>query len=260
VLQRLRTTADSPIDPTRGSRPEPPVREVLTPVGEAPSRPAWDPYNPHHAICYFFFKNGSCSKDGRCKFIHSLGPSLPVAPSVHEQIRIFAKTPCLDFQKGYCKYASASECKFSHTIEPTENIMRATVNPPRQEGASHTFSRVNSVSEFPSKAANELQTTTNNSTNSIRGPATENFHAIAPATPKSQTRPSWNLSDPWNSICYFWHTTGKCIKGDNCPYGHNNNPNLALAPSPKEQATIRSVAAREPAAQRYYSYELTSGR
>ncbi|KAH8769584.1 hypothetical protein F5882DRAFT_301843, partial [Hyaloscypha sp. PMI_1271] len=71
-------------------------------------------------------------------------------------------------------------------------------------------------------------------------PPGRNFHAIAPATPKSQTRPSWNLSDPWNSICYFWHTTGKCIKGDNCPYGHNNNPNLALAPSPKEQAMIRT--------------------
>lgn len=262
VLQRLRTTADSPIDPTRGSRPEPPLREVLTPVGEAPSRPAWDPYNPHHAICYFYFNNGSCSKDRRCKFIHSLEPSLPVAPSVHEQTKMFAKTPCLDFQKGFCKYASTSECKYSHPIEPTENITRATVNPPRQEGASHTVSRVNSVSELASKAASEPQTTTNNSTNSTRGPATEYFHAIdaiAPSTPKSQTRPSWNPSDPTNSICYFWHTTGKCIKGDNCPYGHNNDPNLALAPSPKEQATIRSTALREPAAQRYYSYKLTIG-
>jgi len=48
-------------------------------------------------------------------------------------------------------------------------------------------------------------------------------------------RPQWNPRDPLNAICYFWATQGSCTKSRTCRYLHENDPNIAIAPSPSAQ-------------------------
>lgn len=250
VLQNLRMATDSPRDPSHKTRPESPLKKVFTPDTEPASRPPWDPYNPTHAICHFHFTNGTCSKGSRCKYIHSLQPSLPVAPSVSEQTQIFARTPCLDFQKGYCKYSATSDCRFSHEIQMPQKTTYETrdnqASRVREEGSSYRPSSV-SQSEPAKKAVSELQTRTKDPKSSVRGPAAEYFQTTAIST-GSRTRPRWNPFDPYNSICHFWHMKGECTRGDSCTFCHSSDPNLPIAPPPSEQASLRAAALREEAA------------
>ncbi|KAE9362742.1 hypothetical protein N431DRAFT_391230, partial [Stipitochalara longipes BDJ] len=242
VLQTLRTTNDSPMDPAHERRPEAPLKETTIPNGEAPSRPAWDPYMPTHAICHFYFNNGSCSKEFRCKYIHSLAPSLPIAPSIREQAKIFARTPCLDFQKGFCRYTATSDCRFLHH---TESPKKKDEVRKEQSAASPQARSSRLVSEQGASSTDtslsEVRVITNPTSGSSRGPAAEFHHIMPPRAPKSQTRPEWDPFDPFNSICYFWYTNGDCIKGRNCNFAHNEDPDLPIAPAPQDQAAIKKT-------------------
>jgi hypothetical protein len=261
VLQRLRKTTDSPRDPTDRPRPESPLKEVSTPVREPPSRPPWDPYNPTHAICHFWFSNGACSKGSHCKYIHGSQPNVPIAPSIHEQSKIFAHTPCRDFQNGFCKYTATSDCRFSHrlqspqkkTYEPRNDqrgLFREEEAPSRQSSGPQP--------EPVTKAVSENQTTINNSTDSGRGPVAEYFQMIGPTAAQIKTRPPWNPFDPFNLICYFWHTNGECSKGRDCTFQHSDDPTLPIAPPPSDHASIRAAALREESAKRYLSAGYSS--
>ncbi len=250
VLQNLRMATDSPRDPSHKTRPESPLKKVSTPDSEAASRPPWDPYNPTRAICHFHFTNGTCSKGSRCKYIHSLQPSLPVAPSIYEQSQIFARTPCLDFQNGHCKYSATSDCRLSHEIQMPQKKTYETrddqASRVREEGSSYRPSSV-SQSEPAKKAVSELQTKPKDSKSSVRGPAGEYFETAANST-GLRTRPRWNPFDPYNSICHFWHMKGECSRGNSCTFCHSSDPNLPIAPPPSEQASLRAAALREEAA------------
>ncbi|KIM99026.1 hypothetical protein OIDMADRAFT_166633, partial [Oidiodendron maius Zn] len=47
----------------------------------------------------------------------------------------------------------------------------------------------------------------------------------------------WNERDPFNSICYFWHNTGTCVKGLECNYIHSHRDDLPVAPHPSDKAS-----------------------
>lgn len=53
-----------------------------------------------------------------------------------------------------------------------------------------------------------------------------------PSDALSKGLPSQHL-DIINEICFFWHTFGKCEKGTNCGFVHDNSANLPVASDPR---------------------------
>ncbi|KAI1004330.1 hypothetical protein K3495_g3882 [Podosphaera aphanis] len=54
-------------------------------------------------------------------------------------------------------------------------------------------------------------------------------------------RPSWNPKDPNNAVCYFWHKDGVCQK-PTCSFYHFLEPDIPIAPSPKQQRKIKKMS------------------
>ena len=255
VLQRLRPTVGGPMDSVRGPQPESPLKEVSTPVKEAASRPEWDVYNPTKAVCYFWYNSGGCSKGSSCKYYHDDSPSLPLAPSVTKQQKTFSQTICRDWVNGYCRYTD-HECRYVHrhlSHKREEEVTRSEPMRTVREEKSSVRPEHDIWRPPASRGSGETQRGTDDLRTS--DPSIDYSRRVESIVPIAKTRPSWDPFDPFNSICHFWHTTGRCTKGNDCEYIHSDDPNLPICPAPKEHTALRAAArvAREEAARRYIS-------
>lgn len=89
-----------------------PNTEALSPI----PRSSWNPDRPSHAICHFYYYQ-RCTKGQSCVYIHSMDPSLPIAPSPHV---------CKNWLAGHC---GRSDCRFTHVLPKTEFTYRTASIP-----------------------------------------------------------------------------------------------------------------------------------
>ncbi|KAN0110075.1 hypothetical protein V8E51_006462 [Hyaloscypha variabilis] len=255
VLQSLRTTAGGS-GANQGLPPVSPPKEAPIPVKKSATRPPWDVYNPTNAVCYFWYNSkGHCSKGTRCKYAHEDLPSLPLAPSVQEQMATFKKTTCRDWQWGECRFDYYS-CRYLHeVVEPPKREVDETRTDQRTSAQKAGFSPQPSNTQLKgaSRSVSETRTSSNNSRDAVRRPLAEVMDVDPSTTPTKPIRPPWNPSQPYNAICYSLRTTGDCADGHNCKYRHGDDPSLPLAPSPREQRAYHSMVQREEAAKVFKS-------
>lgn len=228
-----------------------------------------------NAVCYFWYYRGACSKGSDCGYKHFDDLSLPIIPAPGKVSREIAdregiraphpeasSTPsrrrtmneiCFFWHKdGTC--INGADCIFGH-----DNF----ANLPVASGPD-IFRR--DMSHYPSGADHRLEDERQlRKEKEDRGVRDRRFEpqaqhlagqpnipslSSAPNSPppmidtpsglagaNSSNRPAWNERDPFNSICYFWHTAGTCTRRPGCKYIHSAQSYLPLAPQPTEKAS-----------------------
>jgi len=186
-----------------------------------PIRPAY--VHERHgadAICYFWYNRGSCSKGINCPFLHSDDASLPIAPAPNKKAQEIT-----ELEKNKAQQSDASLPSNTPDKRPSHlDEERRERQKEREDVVVHHTPQSNS-SLLPDPSTSP--TLKDNPTRSLRK--------------ESSSRPPWNERDPFNSICHFWHTTGKCKNGSTCRYLHTEDGNLPVAPKPtgKSEKTCR---------------------
>ena len=224
----------------------------------------------HNAICYFWHQRGSCSKGFSCGYIHSEDPSLPIVPApnksslkeitVVEDMKTRAMPTeacsppsrrrsineiCFFWNKnGTC--IKGADCSFVHDnsanlpLAPDPIISRRDTSGSNFRGYDHW------PEEEDRQAQNERDRRISSDRYESRTEHQFMRHNIPPLAENNSTevtgidlstRPPWNERDPFNSICYFWHNTGTCVKGSECNYIHSHRDDLPVAPHPSDKAS-----------------------
>ena len=229
------------------------------------NRPTYD-YDRHgdRAVCYFWHRRGDCSRGSACRFVHYDEPSLPIVPApnkisrdITEQEPIRSSHPesslplprrrgineiCFYWHRfGAC--AKGADCTFVHDNSPDIPIAselrsshggrpsyRPSYDRRVEEGDETAADR---QVEPESREYRVAQTGIPLDSNTSYSPRALEEDVIMVTESDSSKRPPWNDRDPFNSICYFWHSVGSCSKkGSGCKYIHSTQNNLPLAPKP----------------------------
>jgi hypothetical protein len=211
------------------------------------------------ATCYYWDRaekdssQPSCSKGAFCKFKHYYEEGMPIAlrPS-------HLKSPHLKFSD---ETRDAQDTRDSVTSDRppwrkdpiTDNTSQDLPSLPPWRQGSGDMAQAGPAQMAPQGAItpmavapdlqdilHKLRTTADSNLASPKAPSAQSpSQSDPPSAPTIRPRPPWNPRDPQNAICHFWATQGTCNWGDSCKYLHSNDPDLPVAPSPKEQRAIR---------------------
>ncbi|PBP23767.1 chromo domain-containing protein [Diplocarpon rosae] len=199
-----------PVRPLTLPRALPPTttcRELPTRPSAISNRPAWDPRDPHKAVCYFWYK-GSCKRQMSCNYIHDLNPIIPISPPPWDHTA--AKT-CPLWAEGRCS-KTARDCYNLHEyVDPAPRLRRGSSSNSRAE---EVFASTNHLLIRPRKKSVKFADDPIKLTEELPSMSLDHLSL-------DQQAPAFTIPANHVACRFFKAGAGYCENGASCQFVHD---------------------------------------
>jgi chromo domain-containing protein 1 len=184
-----------------------------------PTKPRWNPYDPFHAICFFWHEVGKCS-NSQCRYIHISDASFPVAPDPRRPELM----TCRYWVRGTCY---ENPCKYLHEFVEDDTMNGKKADKDTNHNAIEKESSATYVPTGPRLKSVKF---------AIDEPMDlfEEPDSILPGGNSPPHQDQHTADTPNKKVCRNWKI-GKCHFGNRCWFRHSYKP--GEDPSVLETAT-----------------------
>ena len=200
------------------------------------------PQEPLTLTCFFWHRNGNCSRGEHCKFFHGNDPSVPIAPpppgfdKVDTDRRENEDRECQPLLQGHSEIDDVERRK-QEDREYERQLEEERVRRDAELKEQEERERERQVKEAEARKSRRVDPPSR--------PVGEHYSGTPFQRDPAIGRPPYNPQNPYHSICWFWHQNGDCIKGDSCDYVHGDYSYLPIAPQPGQRLSTQNHLERK---------------